>query len=101
MGDQNETVDPTEVARAHLADRALGPGSGSPKPLFYDYPTFDGLNDERRHRKERLTAAFRIFGRFGFSEGVAGHITARDPEHTDCFWVNPFGRVVGAGVCWQ
>jgi ribulose-5-phosphate 4-epimerase/fuculose-1-phosphate aldolase len=22
---------------------------------------------------------------------VAGHITARDPEHEDCFWVNPFG----------
>jgi Ribulose-5-phosphate 4-epimerase and related epimerases and aldolases len=22
---------------------------------------------------------------------VAGHITARDPEHTDHFWVNPFG----------
>ena len=91
MGDQNETVDATELARAHLADRAAGPEWGSSKPLFYDYPTFDGLDDERRHRKERLAAAFRIFGRFGFSEGVAGHITARDPEHTDCFWVNPFG----------
>ena len=91
MGNQNETVDATEAARAHLADRAAGPGWGSSKPLFYDYPTFDGLDDERRHRKERLAAAFRIFGRFGFSEGVAGHITARDPEHTDCFWVNPFG----------
>lgn len=22
---------------------------------------------------------------------MAGHITARDPEHTDHFWVNPFG----------
>ena len=27
----------------------------------------------------------------GYDEGVAGHITARDPEHTDCFWVNPLG----------
>jgi ribulose-5-phosphate 4-epimerase/fuculose-1-phosphate aldolase len=26
-----------------------------------------------------------------FEEGVAGHITVRDPEHTDEFWVNPFG----------
>jgi ribulose-5-phosphate 4-epimerase/fuculose-1-phosphate aldolase len=33
-----------------------------------------------------------IFGKFGFSEGVAGHITARDPEHTDAFWVNAFGQ---------
>jgi len=47
--------------------------------------------DERRHRKQKLAAAFRIFGRFGFDEGVAGHITARDPERLDHFWVNPFG----------
>jgi ribulose-5-phosphate 4-epimerase/fuculose-1-phosphate aldolase len=48
--------------------------------------------DERAWRKQRLAAAFRLFGRLGFDEGVAGHITARDPEHADCFWVNPFGR---------
>ncbi|MFI6630597.1 class II aldolase/adducin family protein [Nonomuraea fuscirosea] len=54
-------------------------------------PTFDDVADERRHRQERLVAALRLFGRFGFEEGVAGHITARDPEHLDHFWVNPFG----------
>lgn len=55
-------------------------------------PVFDrGSGEERLHRKQRLAAAFRIFGRLGFDEGIAGHITARDPEHTDCFWVNPFG----------
>jgi ribulose-5-phosphate 4-epimerase/fuculose-1-phosphate aldolase len=54
-------------------------------------PTFDDVAGERRHRKERLTAALRLFGKFGFEEGVAGHITARDPEMTDHFWVNPFG----------
>jgi ribulose-5-phosphate 4-epimerase/fuculose-1-phosphate aldolase len=48
--------------------------------------------EERIERKEKLTAAFRLFGKFGFDEGVAGHITVRDPEHTDHFWVNPFGR---------
>lgn len=53
-------------------------------------PVFDDVAEERRHRKERLTAALRLFGRFGFEEGVAGHITARDPEFTDHFWVNPF-----------
>jgi ribulose-5-phosphate 4-epimerase/fuculose-1-phosphate aldolase len=47
--------------------------------------------EERRHRKQRLAAAFRIFGRLGFEEGVAGHITARDPEDPARFWVNPFG----------
>jgi ribulose-5-phosphate 4-epimerase/fuculose-1-phosphate aldolase len=49
------------------------------------------IERERLHRKQELAAAFRIFGSFGFSEGVAGHITARDPEHLDRFWVNPFG----------
>lgn len=54
-------------------------------------PTFDSPEAERQHRKERLAGALRIFGRLGFGEGVAGHITARDPELTDHFWVNPFG----------
>src|SRR6266513_5594948 len=54
-------------------------------------PTFATFAEERRHRKERLAASFRLFARFGFDEGVAGHITARDPERPDCFWVNPFG----------
>lgn len=49
------------------------------------------VTDERTWRKQRLALAFRIFGRLGFDEGVAGHITARDPEHPDHFWVNPFG----------
>ncbi|MBE1535957.1 class II aldolase/adducin family protein [Actinomadura algeriensis] len=59
--------------------------------IFRLPPNFDDVEDERRHRKERLAAALRIFGKFGFEEGVAGHITARDPERTDHFWVNPFG----------
>src|SRR5919106_5454099 len=54
-------------------------------------PTFDSVEQERLHRKQRLAAAFRLFGRFGFDEGVAGHITARDPERLDHFWVNPLG----------
>lgn len=52
---------------------------------------FDSFEAERLHRKQRLTAALRLFGKFGFDEGAAGHITVRDPEHTDQFWVNPMG----------
>jgi ribulose-5-phosphate 4-epimerase/fuculose-1-phosphate aldolase len=58
---------------------------------FPSFPTFDSLEAERQHRKERLTAGFRLFAKFGFEEGVAGHITARDPIEPDTFWVNPFG----------
>lgn len=50
-----------------------------------------GVDAERQHRKERLTLALRIFGRLGFDEGVAGHITVRDPIVESSFWVNPFG----------
>ena len=56
-----------------------------------DIPTFETVEDERLHRKQRLAAALRIFGLLGYDEGIAGHITARDPEHLDRFWVNPFG----------
>jgi ribulose-5-phosphate 4-epimerase/fuculose-1-phosphate aldolase len=66
----------------------------TPTPQKLEFPTpptFASPAEERRHRKARLAGALRIFGKLGFSEGVAGHITARDPELTDHFWVNPFG----------
>ncbi|BAU85535.1 ribulose-5-phosphate 4-epimerase [Streptomyces laurentii] len=54
-------------------------------------PVHASAAEERTHRRQRLAAALRVFGRFGYEEGVSGHITARDPEHADCYWVNPFG----------
>ena len=58
-------------------------------------PSFGTVAEERLHRKQRLAAGYRLFAKFGFEEGVAGHITARDPEHLDHFWVNPFGMSFG------
>lgn len=56
--------------------------------LFRPTPsTFTNHEEARLHRKQQLAAAFRVFASFGFSEGVAGHITARDPEHPELFWV--------------
>ena len=54
-------------------------------------PVFATPAEERRHRKEKLAGSFRLFSRCGFDEGVTGHITARDPERLNHFWVNPFG----------
>lgn len=68
-----------------------GPFSQEPSP---EKPTYQQLNEqqgkdiprplvfedklvERAYLKQRLAAAFRIFGRHGFDEGVAGHITVR------------------------
>ncbi len=58
-------------------------------------PQFSSSEEERLHRKQRLAASFRLFARFGYDEGVAGHITARDPGQPDHFWVNPFGLHFG------
>jgi len=76
--------------------------SGSPTgvppttaPNVPQLPKFATKAEERLYRKRMLAAAFRLFSRFGFDEGVAGHITARDPERLDHFWVNPFGMHFG------
>jgi ribulose-5-phosphate 4-epimerase/fuculose-1-phosphate aldolase len=47
---------------------------------------------ERLKRKQRLACGLRTMGRLHLAEGVAGHVTVRDPEFPDRFWVNPFGH---------
>lgn len=49
------------------------------------YPKFDNLEEERLYRKQHLAAAFRVFADRGFDEGIAGHISVRDPILTDHF----------------
>ncbi|KAF2152877.1 arad-like aldolase/epimerase, partial [Myriangium duriaei CBS 260.36] len=60
-------------------------------PMIPQLPKFDDPYEARKYWKGRLAAAFRIFAKLGFDEGVAGHITIRDPVEADTFWVNPFG----------
>lgn len=55
-------------------------------------PVFDMIEEERRHRLERLAGVCRVFGRMGYAEGLLGHVTVRDPEHHDRFWMNPVGK---------
>jgi ribulose-5-phosphate 4-epimerase/fuculose-1-phosphate aldolase len=66
------------------------------QPLRPD-PSSEDPAAERLHRKQQLAAAFRVFAKFGFNLGASGHITARDPELSDHFWINPlavpFGRI--------
>lgn len=44
----------------------------------------------RAQRKRALVASFRLFAQLGYDEGVMGHISVRDPEFADTFWMNPF-----------
>ena len=55
-------------------------------------PTFDSASEQQYYEKCRLAAAFRLFSKYGFDEGLAGHISLRDCISPDTFWVNPVGR---------
>lgn len=45
----------------------------------------------RAHRKRRLALAYRVFGAMGWGSLGDGHISARDPEHPDSFWLGRYG----------
>ena len=86
---ENMTITPD----APTQTRSIDGIALTPKDVAMELPpTFADVADERTHRKAKLAGALRIFGRLGFGEGVAGHITVRDPEFPDHFWVNPFGK---------
>jgi len=82
-----ETATPVvKAATSSTSNRDLGFESGPTRP-----PAFEDKYVERKYLKHRLVLAFRVFAQFGFCEGVAGHLTARDPVDPNNFWVNPFG----------
>lgn len=52
--------------------------------------THDDVAQERLHRKQRLAATFRLFAKLDFDPlAIPGHVTVRDPQWSDHFWVNP------------
>lgn len=46
---------------------------------------------ERHRRRRELALSYRIFGALRWGDLGDGHITARDPERTDSFWVLALG----------
>ncbi len=54
-------------------------------------PSFDSIDELRRHRQRQTALSYRLFGAFGWGSLGDGHITARDPERTDCFWLLRYG----------
>lgn len=65
--------------------------------IFPRLPQFTSFEEEREHRKKRLVSACRAFALYNLDYGFAGHISVRDPEHTELYWTNPmavhFGQV--------
>jgi ribulose-5-phosphate 4-epimerase/fuculose-1-phosphate aldolase len=61
-------------------------------------PAIPSFTSHEKHRAwilEHMAGAFRVFARKGFTEGMSGHISVRDPEHAHYFWTNPLGRHFG------
>lgn len=84
--DDNQVVANAPLEPGLSKKKARGEILNFPRP-----PKIEDKHEERKFLKGRLAAAFRIFGQKGFDEGVAGHITVRDPVDPQSFWVNPFG----------
>jgi hypothetical protein len=75
------------VKSAELLDPLVAMGHG--KVALEGIPEFDTFAAKRQWTLEHLAGAFRVFGREGYAEGIAGHISVRDPEFSDRFWINP------------
>ena len=56
-----------------------------------DEPVFGDAASSRAHRKRRLALAYRVFGAQRWGGLGDGHISARDPELADHFWLGRFG----------
>ncbi len=83
---------PSDTALSTTSGQADALSAAIGKQLHMPLPEVRAtVEEERMHRKVQLAATFRMFSKAGLDEGVAGHVTARDPEFTDSYWVNPFG----------
>lgn len=60
------------------------------RPDSYE-PTIADADEQRDHRRRRLVLAYRLFGALHWGDQGDGHISARDPERTDCFWLLRYG----------
>jgi hypothetical protein len=65
------------------------------KVIGLGIPTFSSHEEHRRHILIHTAAVFRDFSRKGFTEGMSGHISVRDPEFEDYIWMNPLGKHFG------
>jgi ribulose-5-phosphate 4-epimerase/fuculose-1-phosphate aldolase len=57
---------------------------------------------ERLRRQRDVAAGYRIFASYGWGDDGSGHISARDPEHIESFWLLrngvAFGRATAADL---
>lgn len=93
----HDAIQTKSTASTHKKDLAENPfqrvwrGDRQGSIKMPGVPTFEDTYEERRWVKQHMAGCFRYWGKMGFGEGTAGHITVRDPVLTDHYWMNPFG----------
>lgn len=70
-----------EIAEKRTALQMISQG-----PCLPGIPTHPSFAVHRQWLLERMALAFRVFARKGYTDGMAGHISVRDPEHPHTFW---------------
>lgn len=61
-------------------------------------PTFDSVENLRAYRKRQAALAYRLFGLLNWGLLGDGHITTRDPEKADHFWLLKYGVAFNAAT---
>lgn len=84
--EEDDKITEAKTSRTALQMISQGPClPGIPK-----HPTFAA---HRQWLLERMALGFRMFARKGYTDGMAGHISVRDPENPHTFWtVRPCHR---------
>ena len=73
-----------------MTDTPAGSHSAFLDPAAFE-PSIADPAELLAHRKRRLALAYRVFGAMGWGSLGDGHVSARDPERPDCFWLARYG----------
>ncbi|KAL6877964.1 class II aldolase/adducin N-terminal [Trichoderma longibrachiatum] len=82
---------PAEPEAEEEMETQLASLSRGPNPLR-GIPTFPSFHEHRKHIVLHMAAVFRSWARHGYTEGISGHISVRDPEFPGLIWMNPIGK---------
>lgn len=71
---KTESVTAVRVQVETQGESVLNFGHGQ---NIYKLPSFKNKYEERKWAKEQVAGAFRVFAKFGYADGGAGHISLR------------------------
>ncbi|KAF2085391.1 arad-like aldolase/epimerase [Saccharata proteae CBS 121410] len=89
----NDTT--TQASKPHGKENQTALQAISQGVCLPGIPLYSSMDKQRAFILSHMAAAFRVFARKGYTEGMSGHISVRDPENPHTFWTNPLGRHFG------